>query len=279
MIGDILRKKREELGLDLKEVAHSLRIQYEYLKALENNSLEKLPPAVYTRGYIREYARFLDVDPEPLVAEYAEGQSKDEERIKPALTPAPVKKKFSLRFAVILITLVSALMLAVIIYFPFYIPKSPPEPPVRKSEHGQAAPLAAPQPSPATEHSQTAQLAGAPKPLPPAEPGMSAPLPVSPKKRYILDAYAIEGTWLRIEMEDGKSEEVLMRPSDTRKWTSQSGFDIKLGNAGGVRLVLNGEDLGTPGEKGQVLRLRLPQDKPPQHSPGDGRIDNIRPGM
>ncbi|PIV65464.1 MAG: hypothetical protein COS10_11215, partial [Nitrospirae bacterium CG01_land_8_20_14_3_00_44_22] len=46
MPGEILKKKREELGYNLKEIAHTLRIRFDYLKAIEEGTFEKLPVEV-----------------------------------------------------------------------------------------------------------------------------------------------------------------------------------------------------------------------------------------
>jgi hypothetical protein len=86
------------------------------------------------------------------------------------------------------------------------------------------------------------------------------PVPSKPGSQHTLDVTATETTWLRIEMDEGASEEVLMKPGETRKWTSRNGFGLKVGNAGGVRLVLDNRDIGVPGDKGHVIKLRLPEE-------------------
>ena len=72
MVGDILKKKREELGLDLKEISKITRIKYDNLKAIEEGDFEKLPVEVYVRGYIREYAKILNIDPENVIDLYVQ---------------------------------------------------------------------------------------------------------------------------------------------------------------------------------------------------------------
>ncbi len=72
MVGEILKKRREELGQDLKEIAHTLKIRYDYLRALEAEDFEKLPVPVYTKGYIRDYAKFLDINPDIVIKAYME---------------------------------------------------------------------------------------------------------------------------------------------------------------------------------------------------------------
>ena len=48
--GDILQQERQRLGLNEKEVADQLHITMHYVKALESNSYEKLPGAVFAKG-------------------------------------------------------------------------------------------------------------------------------------------------------------------------------------------------------------------------------------
>ena len=60
------------MGYNLKEIAKTLRIRSDYLKAIEEGTFEKLPVEVYTKGYIREYAKFLKTDPEIVIKAYIE---------------------------------------------------------------------------------------------------------------------------------------------------------------------------------------------------------------
>ena len=68
--GDILRQARKRLGLIEKEVADQLHITMHYVRALESNSYEKLPGAVFARGYVKSYALLLGLDVEELVSLY-----------------------------------------------------------------------------------------------------------------------------------------------------------------------------------------------------------------
>ena len=62
LVGELLKKKREESGRDLKEIAETLKIRLDYLKAIEEGDLKKLPAEVYLKGYLIEYAKILDID-------------------------------------------------------------------------------------------------------------------------------------------------------------------------------------------------------------------------
>ena len=54
-IGDILRKKREELRLDLKDIAEKTKIQKKYLEHLEEGKHHLLPAAVYSRSFLKKF--------------------------------------------------------------------------------------------------------------------------------------------------------------------------------------------------------------------------------
>ena len=70
--GDIFRQARKRLGLNEKEVADQLHITMHYVRALESNSYEKLPGAVFAKGYVKSYALLLDLDVEELLSLYDE---------------------------------------------------------------------------------------------------------------------------------------------------------------------------------------------------------------
>ena len=70
---------------------------------------------------------------------------------------------------------------------------------------------------------------------------------------------AKETTWIRVLIEGQPSREAILRPGQSVEWTSNSTFSVTLGNAGGVTLTIDGQELPILGKSGQVLRnIRLP---------------------
>ncbi|MDR2157696.1 MAG: helix-turn-helix domain-containing protein [Holosporaceae bacterium] len=65
-----LKKNREDKGLSLSEASAVLRISENYLNAIENKDYSKLPEIVYSIGFIRNYAAYLDIDPRDLIAQF-----------------------------------------------------------------------------------------------------------------------------------------------------------------------------------------------------------------
>lgn len=69
-IGAKLRSAREAAGLAIEDVASELRIHTHYVEDIENNQFDNLNGPTYVKGYLRNYARYLEIDGEPLVASY-----------------------------------------------------------------------------------------------------------------------------------------------------------------------------------------------------------------
>jgi len=74
VIGDTLSEARTRRAVDLEEVHAATGIRPRYLEAIEQEDWDALPEEFYARAFIRKYARYLEVDPEPLVEEYKRQQ-------------------------------------------------------------------------------------------------------------------------------------------------------------------------------------------------------------
>jgi cytoskeletal protein RodZ len=69
-LGEILRQQRERKGITLEQAAEDTRIREKFIAALESGDHQALPGAVYTKGFLRNYADYLDLDSTDLVALY-----------------------------------------------------------------------------------------------------------------------------------------------------------------------------------------------------------------
>lgn len=79
-IGAYLKLCREHLGLTLRDVANRTRIRTTYLENIESECLANLPAPVYLRGFVREFARVLELpDPESIAAAYLKHIVNEEE--------------------------------------------------------------------------------------------------------------------------------------------------------------------------------------------------------
>lgn len=69
-LGKRLQEAREGLNLSIEDVSNRLRLSSRQIKSLEADDFATLPDAMITRGFIRNYARLLEIDAEPLLEAY-----------------------------------------------------------------------------------------------------------------------------------------------------------------------------------------------------------------
>ena len=83
--GEELRREREIRGISLKEISDATKISKRFLEAIERNDHTTLPAPVFTRGFVREYARYLGLNHEEMVNRYNYAAAGDERIEKPAV--------------------------------------------------------------------------------------------------------------------------------------------------------------------------------------------------
>jgi cytoskeleton protein RodZ len=64
----------------------------------------------------------------------------------------------------------------------------------------------------------------------------------------------LELTWVVVQVDGGSPREALLRPGERVRWKGSDRFTLTLGNAGGVRVELNGKVQGPFGPTGKVAR-------------------------
>jgi cytoskeleton protein RodZ len=232
LAGETLKKRREDLGFSVEVIAEALKIRKDYLAAIEEDDFGKLPVPVYTMGYIRAYAKYLDVDSDPIVEFYSKHLAQPESA---AIMPIAFSRKKSpgAYFVVALIAII-----AVFAGFFFFLGGSSKQTGSLLTGQSPVQQRAAP----------TAAFHEATPPAPP---------PVT--KEHSLEITAEETTWLSIHFGNGKADEALLRPGESKTWTFSDTATLKIGNAGGIGIKFDGEDLGTPGDPGEVKTLTLPE--------------------
>src|SRR5258707_206450 len=86
-LGETLRRARLARGVTLADAEVGVRVRVRYLQALESDDYTSLPPMVYTRVLIREYARFLGLDPAAVLDMAMPMRPEDRNPIRPAVQP------------------------------------------------------------------------------------------------------------------------------------------------------------------------------------------------
>lgn len=112
-VGEILKNKRLEKKLNLIDVEKATKVRSKFLEAIEKNDFGSLPPATFTRGFIKNYATFLGLPPEEILAFYRRQVNLDKEKILPG-EPQKISQKLTVTPA--LITTVGIVLLLLVFF-------------------------------------------------------------------------------------------------------------------------------------------------------------------
>lgn len=219
--GQILRAARQERGLSLEDAERGTRIRRQFLEALEADDYDRLPAPVYTRGFIRTYARWLGLDPEPILSLFPERPA------PPEFKPLPVVRNPESAWpARILVGLVVLLLLGAAYAV------------VRLAGTAREAPGPGPVLTVST---------------PPPAPTSAPPTPTPVIDQVQVQLRVVERAWVAVTVDDRQVFQGILEVGDTRTWTGRQRVAIRCGNAGGVEVYLNGRRLGLLGKPGQVV--------------------------
>ena len=94
---------------------------------------------------------------------------------------------------------------------------------------------------------------------PPLVPSASDRTPQSAAEaKYVLTISAREGSWVKVVADLGAPAEYELKAGDRLRLEAQTKFNLLIGNAGGVALVLNDKPVPVPGKRGEIVNLHLP---------------------
>ena len=116
-LGETLRAQREKKGITLEQAASDTRIREKFLKALEDSDYQTLPGTVYTKGFLRNYAEYLELPTEELVVQFH--QERDQPDVPRSFKPMNPIMRRSLIFTPAV--LVPVVVLAGIVLFVSYL--------------------------------------------------------------------------------------------------------------------------------------------------------------
>jgi transcriptional regulator with XRE-family HTH domain len=237
-IGQELKRERELRGISLNEIADSTKINIRFLRALEENQLDILPEQFFTKGIIRNYAKYLGLDEQSVINTYLESlgaQTKqeklageNEDELRKTLATPPKEKRISLLFALMVLVILS---LIIIMYFLFREGESLPQ----NLSKIQSTP-------------QKAQE----KPMPNL-PVIQEEPEVEPEELN-LEILVQQETWIEIFADQEKLDTGLKYPGDRLQFKANKEFLIHIGNAGGITYTINGKAGIKFGEPGTVKR-------------------------
>lgn len=262
-VGDILRRERVRRGLTLEDVELATKISKTHLIAIEETRLELLPGRIYALGFIRSYGEHLGLDGNKLI-QLLKRQSGKSIEPPPVVTlpTAMVTDDASLpTIKTFFILLASFVILAAIgpRLLDWYtgqgqnaVNENDGVPPVPADLKQQMTLMTKPTVKPSTKPAVETASATAENTVPPT--ANEVMTPASASNPVVLKALA--SVWLEIRDADRKTIFSRVLAAGEEYWVppDQKGLVMTLGNAGGLTISVNGQDLPLLGRTGKVIR-------------------------
>jgi len=131
-LADRLVAAREARGVDLLRAERETKIRRQYLAAMERGAWEELPAGVYARGFLRNYAIYLGLDPDEVLASW--NRERGEVPVEPAIVvPRPItapRRGIVLGPGLVVAALVSLAAVAIVAYIGFQLLRFSEPPPL-----------------------------------------------------------------------------------------------------------------------------------------------------
>jgi cytoskeleton protein RodZ len=124
VFGETLKQARSSKGVTVKEAEQATRINRLHLAALEEENFSALPPLIYQRGIVRNYATYLDLDPAKLIAmfEEARGGAVAPISVVPSVPPVDMPRQWVPNFAVLAFVVVMSAVVFTWFYSAYFAP-------------------------------------------------------------------------------------------------------------------------------------------------------------
>ncbi len=259
--GEYLKREREHRGIQLSAIHESTRIPMKCLAALEADDFDSLPHSAFTRGFIKSYCKRLGLDETDAVLRYEMFMRERAERADNfSASDAPGNKRrvfpFDKRYM-----LAAAAVIIAVIYFAL------------AGKGNRAAQTENTAAAPQTKEADARKAAPSNSENPPAKDTQrSAAVKESPalsgntEEKHTLSISAAEPAWVRMGIDGKPAFNVILKQGESASWRAAKGFQIVVGNAGGVSIIFDGKKLEPLGPSGKVVYVKLPDGSGSQKS-------------
>ena len=281
--GTWLRRQREGRQIALREIADSSKISLRYLQALESDRFDVLPAAVFAKGFLRQYARYVGLDPEDVINFYLSArQAQDLESDAPEETSSRASGDSWLGgWKLVLLVLVLLGLVALLFRLnewrrsnvagatspsaattPAPTPTSPAAPPaVASPETTGATGAVANGPAGGSSSevpTETSSLAGADDEL--AEPAEGAAEPTSSTAPIRVKLDFRSECWVQVRTDGRRALSETKVQGESIDFDAEELVDLTFGDGGAVAVEVNGFPFAFEATPGQVVRLTIDED-------------------
>ncbi|MGD9404729.1 MAG: DUF4115 domain-containing protein [Anaerolineae bacterium] len=277
-LGEWLRQRREELDISLEQAEADTRIRLRYLEALESEEFDALPDPVVGRGFLRNYASYLQLDPQEASDRYSKKVAPPEPESLSVEGPTPFSegafRPLSLHempsrgsrwvwIAGLVLIVVAALVALGWWGYPYVAEWLAREDAAETPVAATFTPLAASESLPTAtlmpSATETVADETAITPTPSATPTLTrtpspTPSPSPPVYTGIfLELLFTDTSWIQVTVDGVRQFQGELEAETYRSWYGEERIELRVGNAGVVEITLNGQSYGTMGEVGEVI--------------------------
>lgn len=258
-VGRTLQQARVDAKLTVDEVSASTRVRVPIVQAIERDDFSRCGGDVYARGHIRTIARAVGLDPAEVIAVYNEQRG---EQPQPTLSSGPLFEAERIRPEPRRPNWTAAMVAAIVavigfVGFTFFSGGNDVDP--GAVAEGASTPGASPEEEPEPGGEEQEEAVPEEDEPDPSESAVAA----APDDKVTVQA-TVEGGSSWVSAKNGNGElifEGVLQDGDSQIFTDDEQIDVVLGNAGVVSLRVNGKDIDSDFEAGQVQRLT--------YTPGD----------
>ncbi len=284
-VGETLRRERLRRKVDLARVSEELKISSRMLEAIEADEYDKLPGGVFAKSFVRQYAAVLGLDEEEVATQFEQAvQSPELTRLAELRRPhtaTGLPKLEEPRFSAArsrsalpsLIAVVVVMMICSGVYGWWQRSRQlaatrqerPPAAVARRAApqpavQSQRRPVQIP-PKPATETIVAHNAGPAAAPPPASQPGMPQPLVpdtrISGPGAVHVELVAAEPVWVSVQRDGQSVYQGVLQPNEVRTLVANTEITLRVGNAGGLKILLNGKPIPPTGQEGEVRTVQL----------------------
>jgi cytoskeletal protein RodZ len=285
-LGEWLRHRREELDLSLEQAEEQTRIRIRYLESLEAEDFDALPDPVVGRGFLRNYAAYLNLDPQEAIDRYAEKAvppepeplpPEDQSPFEGPFRPVPLhempsrlsRRGWGIGILVILVLVAAISLLAwwgypwistlwprnlsgpLATMVPTFTLEATTENPPTTTHTPVVNPVktSAPTATGETQATRTQELTLTPTLMPSVSPSPSPAIYTG----IFLELVFTDTSWIQVTVDGVRQFQGELEAGTYRSWYGEERIELRAGNAGAVQLTLNGQFLGAPGAPGEVV--------------------------
>jgi cytoskeleton protein RodZ len=243
--GEELKRERLARDISLEEISAATKISMRLLTALESSDLSRLPAPVFTRGFIRAYSLHVGLDPVEKINTYLA-------EVQPSAAPlnTPVAKPRSgSRFLrgprSTAGTIVGGVTAVLLVLGLIASPEHRRPAATRTSRAALVEPVSFKNVAPSNDPTPLIRV--------------DAPATSDAPTAVALELEFDEPSWVEISADGAKVFGGLVAAGESRRFEARTEFRLTLGNAGGVRVSIDGHPSARLGRPGEVVRdVRLP---------------------